>query len=88
MNDYSKWLAARRDLLRITGPVYTQDAFTPMFCDDEYRREIVKAADAEKPKPRKPTPSERKRHKEAATKWIKAMAAWAKNPRNPLPGRK
>lgn len=90
-DDYENWLNARREYLRIVGPICSDlDAFAVLFtCDDEYRREIERAADADKIKPRKPTAQERKQHRKAAAEWINAMKAWAKDMRkNKLPGRK
>lgn len=91
VDDYENWLNARREYLRIVGgPVCSDlDAFAVLFCDDEYRRDIIRAADEEKAKPRKPTAQERKRHRKAAADWINAMKLWAKDMRkNKLPGRK
>ena len=92
MNDGHKdWLNARRNFLRITGPVYSSmtELSGVFVCDEEYRKAIIKAADQDKPKPRKLTKEDRKRHHQAAARWIKAMATWAKDMRsNPLPRRK
>lgn len=91
MDDYENWLNARREYLRIVGgPVFSDlDAFSVLFCDDEYCRDIIRAADADKPIPRKLTAQERKRHRKAASDWICAMKLWAKDMRkNKLPGRK